>query len=94
MSHATIYQDNKSTILLETNGKVPSSKKTKHIKMKFFFITDKIEQGEIKVEHMPTNRMWIVVNTKPKQGRPFRVDRGMIMNCPVDLPASLAFQPM
>ena len=53
MSHATIYQDNKSAILLENNGKMSSSKRTKHIKMKFFFVTDKIEQGEIKVEHMP-----------------------------------------
>ena len=29
MSHATIYQDNKSAILLETNGKMSSSKRTK-----------------------------------------------------------------
>ena len=94
MSHATIYQDNKSAILLETNGKMSISKRTKHIKMKFFFITDKIEQGEVNVEHMPTEHMWIDVNTKPKEGRPFRVDRGMMMNCPVDLPASLAFEAM
>ena len=33
MSHATIYQENKSAILLETNGKMSSSKRTKHIKM-------------------------------------------------------------
>ena len=45
-----------------------SSKRTKHIKAKYFFITDKIEQGEVKIEHLPTERMWIDVNTKPKQG--------------------------
>ena len=94
MIHATIYQDNKSAILLKTNGKMSSSKRTKHIKMKFFFITEKFEQGEIKVEHMPTNRVWIDVNTKPKQGQPFRVDHRMIMNCPLNLPASLVFEVM
>jgi hypothetical protein len=87
MSNAHIYQDNKSTILLENNCKMLSSKRTKHIKAKFFFITDRIEHGEIIiVEHMPTDQMWIDVNTKPKQGLPIRKDRAMIMNCPVDLP--------
>ena len=43
MTHAHIGQDNKSAILLEKNGKFSSSKRTKHIKMKYFFITDKIQ---------------------------------------------------
>ena len=88
MVHALVYQDNESAILLERNGKMSSSKRTKHIKIKYFFVTDKIEQGEVVVEHMPTGKMWIDLNTKPKMGRPFRVDRSMIMNCPIDLPAS------
>ena len=54
LTHALIYQDNKSAILLEANGKMSSSKRTKHIKAKYFFITDKIEQGEVKIEHLPT----------------------------------------
>ena len=44
VSHAMLYQDNKSAILLEVNGKLSSSKKTKHIKMKFFFIKDQAEK--------------------------------------------------
>jgi hypothetical protein len=59
VQHALIYQDNKSAILLESNGKMLSSKRTKHIKAKYFFITDKIEQGEIRIQHIPTERMWI-----------------------------------
>ena len=94
MVHATIYQDNKSAILLEKNGKMSSSKRTKHIKKKYFFVTDKVEQGEVQVEHMPTDKMWIDVNTKPKMGRGYRVDRSMIMNCPIDLPTSIAYEPM
>lgn len=80
-----IYQDNKSTICLENNGKMSSSKRTKHIKAKFFFITDKIAQGDVVVEHLPTTELSIDVISKPKQGLPFRGDRAMLMNCPVDL---------
>ena len=35
-----LLQDNKSAILLESNGKASSSKRTKHIKIRYFFITD------------------------------------------------------
>jgi hypothetical protein len=55
-----LYQDNKSTILQENNGKMSNSKRTKHIKAKFFFFTDRIEQGDVTVEWLPTDKMWIV----------------------------------
>jgi len=38
---ATIYQDNKSTILLAANGKISSSKRTRHINIWYFFVTNK-----------------------------------------------------
>ena len=92
MKSAKIYQDNKSTILLENNGNFSSSKRTKHIKHKYFFVTDKIEEGEVSVEYKPTTEMWTDINTKPKQGRSFRVDRSLMMNCPVDLPPSIGIK--
>jgi hypothetical protein len=36
-----LFQDNKSSILLEKNGKASSSKRTKHINIQYFFITDR-----------------------------------------------------
>ena len=81
-----LYQDNKSTILLASHGQMSSSKRTKHIKAKFFFIADKVSAGEIAIEHMPTEDVWIDVNTKPNEGRRFRVDRSKIMNCSIDIP--------
>jgi hypothetical protein len=47
-----------STILLETNWKASSSKHTKQIKVKYFYVKDKINQGEITVEHCPPDQMW------------------------------------
>eukprot|EP00804_Cyclotella_cryptica_P008907 CCRYP_012017-RA/>CCRYP_012017-RA protein AED:0.23 eAED:0.23 QI:0/0/0/0.75/0.33/0.25/4/0/1155 len=74
-----LYQDNKSTILLAMNGRWSSLKQTKHIKSRYFFL---IEQGELDVQHMPTEIMWSDILTKPKQGKAFREMRGMLMNVP------------
>jgi hypothetical protein len=79
-----MYQDNKSTILLANNGRWSSSKRTKHIKSRYFFVKDKVQSGEVSVEHRPTDRMWSDVLTKPKQGAGFRKDRSMLMNCDLE----------
>jgi hypothetical protein len=42
-----------------------SGKKTKHIKTKFFFIKDRVDDGEIKVIDCPTEEMWADILTKP-----------------------------
>ncbi len=52
-----LYQDSISTQLLLKNGKRLSRKKTKHIKAKFFFIKDRVDNGEIKVIDCPTKEM-------------------------------------
>jgi len=79
-----LFQDNKSTQLLMNSGRFLSGKKTKHIKAKFFFIKDRIDTGELKVTHCPTEEMWVDVLTKPLQGRAFRLMRSKLMNCSVD----------
>ena len=50
----TIYQDNKSTILLLENGRMSSSKFTKHLDVQYFFVTDQIKCRELKVVYCPT----------------------------------------
>jgi hypothetical protein len=79
------YQDNISTQLLIKNGKMSSGKKTKHIKAKFFFIKDRIDDGEIRVLDCPAEEMWADIVTKPLQGMAFRVMQAELMNCPVNL---------
>ena len=75
-----IYQDNQSAILLEKNGKFSSSKRTKHIDMRYFFITDFIEKKEVSVECCPTEDMIGDFFTKPLQGSLFRKFRALILN--------------
>lgn len=78
-----IYQDNKPTILLETNGRASSSKRTKHIRARYFFIRDKVADGDVQIEYCPTKEMWADVLNKPKQGSEFRRFRSILMNVPM-----------
>ena len=64
-----LYQDNIRTQLLIKNGKMSSGKKTKHIKAKFFFIKDIVDDGEVKVLDCPS-----------EQGTEFREMRAELMN--------------
>jgi hypothetical protein len=73
-----------SAILLETIGRARSSKRTKHIKVKYFLIKDKVYWEEITIKHCPTEQMWTDINTKPKQGAAFRAFRGHVMGIPAD----------
>lgn len=80
-----LYQDNKSTILLANHGQMSSSKRTKHLKAKCFFIADRVNDGEVTIEHLPIEEMCIDVNTKPNEGKRFRMDRAKLMNCAIDI---------
>lgn len=84
MRPSLLYQDNKSAMLLEENGKASSTKRTKHINVRYFFIKDKIAKGGIELEQCPTEVMWADVNTKPRQGRGWIIFRAMLMGIPED----------
>jgi hypothetical protein len=79
-----LYQDNISMQLLIKNGRFSSRKKTKHIKVKFFFIKDRVDSGEIKVINCPAEEMWADVLTKPLLGMAFRTMRAQLMSCAIN----------
>ena len=84
IKHDTIYQDNESTLRLLVNGKRSSTPRTRHIKAKYFLAKDKFDQGDIDFKKCHTSKMWVDMNTKPKQGTPFKRDRSQLMNVPID----------
>ena len=67
-----LYQDNKSTILLLNNGKASSGKQTRAINIRYFFLHDQQEKGNLTVKYCPTGEMIGDFMTKPKQGRDFK----------------------
>ena len=88
-----VYQDNMSTLSLAKNGYVSSSKRTKHIKAKYFFVRHYHNAGEIDLQYCPTEQMWADVLTKPLQGAKFRLLRAFLMNCPIDYSKDLVITP-
>ncbi len=79
-----LHQDNMSTQLLMKNGRFLSGKKSKHIQAKFFFIKDRINNGEMIVVNCRTEGMWADILTKALQGKALRVMRAKLMNCDED----------
>jgi len=45
------YQDNKSTILLENNGKHSFGNRTRAVNICYFFLTDQVEKGNLRIEY-------------------------------------------
>jgi hypothetical protein len=52
-----LLQDNKSSILLERNGKASSGKRTRHINIRYFFITDWVDMKEVSIDWCLTKDM-------------------------------------
>ena len=75
----TIYQDNKSAILMERNGRNSCTGNSRHINVRYFWIKDKVDKGEVKVEYLPTHLMVADFFTKPLVGSLFRTLREYIM---------------
>ena len=78
MNSSTIYQEIEASIFLECNVKRSSKKGTRHIKIRYFFITDKVQNGEIDIEYMPPGKMIVDYFTKPLQSNLFRKMRDWI----------------
>ena len=75
-----LHQDNESTIKLAKNGRRSSSKQTRHIEVRYYFITDHIERDRVQVSYCPTGDMLADYFSKPLQGSLFRKFRNLILN--------------
>jgi hypothetical protein len=80
VDHNIVHQDNQSAILLEKNGRASSSKRTRHINIRYFFVNDRVESGEVSIKYCPTELMVADFFTKPLQGIQFQTFRDIIMN--------------
>ena len=76
---AKVFQDNMSTITLATKGR-STSDRTRHIHIRYFFVKDRVDNGEISIEYKPTKLMLADLLTKPLQGDLFRAMRRELLN--------------
>ena len=75
-----LEQDNTSSIQLERNGWRSSGRRTKHINVRYFYITDQLKDGEVtRIIHKPTKSMESDFLTKALQGQRFYAHRATLM---------------
>ena len=77
-----LYQDNRSAMLLETNGQKSAGKRSRHLNIRFFFVTDQVAKERINISYCPTDLMLGDYMTKPTHGKKFKQFRNRIMNLP------------
>ena len=75
----TLYQDNLSTMHLIERGRA-ASEKTRHISIRYFWIKQAVEDGEVVIEKLDTKLMPANILTKPLQGEQFKQERRMLTN--------------
>jgi hypothetical protein len=80
VDESIIHQDNQSAILLESNGKQSSSRRTRHLNIQYFFVTDHVHRKEVRIQYCPTEEMVGDFFTKPLQGVLFYKFRNQVMN--------------
>jgi hypothetical protein len=67
-----VYEDNQSAILLERNGRASSGRRTRHVNIRYFFVTDRVKNGELRIEYFVVLGTCGDFFTKPLQGSAFK----------------------
>jgi hypothetical protein len=83
MGPSVIYQDNLSSMALIARGR-PGAEKSKHIDLRYFWLKERVDNGEVIVFHLGTAQMFANILTKPVQGAQFRTERTGLTNWPDD----------
>ena len=60
-----VPQDNQSAILLEQNGILSSTQRTKHLKSRYFYVKDRVDNKEIAIIWCPNDKVVVDYLTKP-----------------------------
>ena len=74
-----LHQDNQSAMKMEINGRNSCTGNSRHIDIRYFFVHDRIKNGNLRVMYFLTNRIVGDFFTKPLQGRIFKKFRSAIM---------------
>ena len=79
MEPAVIYQDNLSCMALVQRGG-PGSERSRHINIRYFWVQERVNSGELRIVDLGT--LWMFANslTKPTQGTQFLAERAGLTN--------------
>ena len=79
INSAIFYQDNESAIKMQQNGKASCGQRSRHIDIRYFFITDHSKRNDVSITHCPTEDMLADFFTKPLHGSLFRKFRSVLL---------------
>lgn len=74
-----LFQDNQSAILMQKNGRNSCTGNSRHINVRYFWIKDRVDNGDVLVKHCPTEMMLADFFTKALQGKLYHLYRDVIM---------------
>ena len=74
MGPVTILQDNQSCMALIERGRL-GAERTWHIQIRYFWVKERVDTGEARIEYLRTEDMYANVLTKPLQGAQFVRER-------------------
>ncbi len=63
-----IYQDNKSVLSVMYTDRT-TKQRTKYLNVRYFFVRDRIQKMELRLEYLPTKMMIADLMTKPVVGK-------------------------
>ncbi|CEG47601.1 copia partial [Plasmopara halstedii] len=71
-----VYDDNQGSIALAKNPEF--HKRTKHIDIRYHFVREKVEYGQVILEYIPTMDMLAIIITKPIPASQFCILRSKL----------------
>ena len=74
-----LFQDNQSSIRMEKNGRNSCTGNSRHVHIRYFFVKDRVDKGEITIKYCPTHLMLADFFTKPLTGKLFHFFRDIVM---------------
>jgi hypothetical protein len=74
---STVYGDNQSAIAATANG--VKSERTKHVDVKYHFVTETVERGQVTLRWVPTAQQQADIFTKPLAAPVFTTLRQLLM---------------
>ena len=76
---ARVYQDNQSTMaMIERGGSTLD--RTRHVAIRYYWVKDRVDAGEVEVVYCPTDDMIADILTKPLVGELFITLRNALLN--------------
>ena len=74
-----VYQDNKSAIKMEKNGRNSCTGNSRHVSIQYFFLKDRVNKGEVDIRYSPSEYILADYFTKALQGKIFLIHPDVIM---------------